>query len=697
MITITEDYQRQQQKLHENPNYGIASVFFAPIVAEIIEKFNVKSLSDYGAGKQRLNKTLVKNGVFLQDYFPYDPAFPDYGMPTPADLVCCIDVLEHIEPDLIDNVLVDLMKIVTKIGFFTIHLGPAAKILDDGRNAHLIQQPAEWWLKKMNNYFEVVDQSPHKIQGNGLCVIVAPKKQESKIDVSKYEKMKPSTIIEVDKKELLYNTPNSNAVWRVQTLFTKEPSTIQWLNRLNDKTILIDVGANVGMYSIYAAKLKNARVFAFEPESQNYSLLLKNIISNELQDLITAFPVSLSDEIKLDTLHLSKFIWDGGGSCHSFGEEVGFDLKYRNSQFTQGSISYTIDKAISEGVILQPTHIKLDVDGFEHKVMRGAFSTLRDEKLRSLCIEINPNLSEHLELIRELKELGFLYNMEQVASVERQSGPFKGCAEYIFDRLIDPKIKVFGSTLNSNNLKSDIHEKAQKHCIEKITQAKIEESPYPYVVIDNIFPEDYYNEILRLFPEADKSIALGETGRVTPGGYMDRKVTLFTEDHFNKLSEDQRIFWANFSEWIYSEEFIRTTLSRFYPWCINKLADIQDRKDEIKLKCDALLVHDNENYAIGPHTDANHRLLTFLFYTPKDASDVDLGTSIYECKDSSFICPGGKHYQFDEFNEIKKIPFIPNRLLCFVRTGKSFHGVDKIIKKDVDRKLIINNIRLLDQ
>jgi hypothetical protein len=89
--------------------------------------------------------------------------------------------------------------------------------------------------------------------------------------------------------------------------------------------------------------------------------------------------------------------------------------------------------------------------------------------------------------------------------------------------------------------------------------------------------------------------------------------------------------------------------------------------------------------------------LTFLFYTPKDASDIDLGTSIYECKDSSFICSGGKHYEFDEFTEVKKIPFIPNRLLCFVRTGKSFHGVDKIVKKDVDRKLIINNIRLMDQ
>ena len=120
MITITESYQKQQKKLHENPNYGIASIYFAPIVKEIIEKFNVKSLSDYGAGKQRLNKTLNQSGVHLENYFPYDPAFPEYGEPKSADLVCCIDVLEHIEPHLIENVLADLAKIVTKIDNFEI-------------------------------------------------------------------------------------------------------------------------------------------------------------------------------------------------------------------------------------------------------------------------------------------------------------------------------------------------------------------------------------------------------------------------------------------------------------------------------------------------------------------------------------------------------------------------------------------------
>lgn len=697
MLTITESYQKQQQKLHENPNYGIASVYFAPIVKEIIEKFKVKSLSDYGAGKQRLNKTLIKEGVFLENYFPYDPAFPEYGQPTAADLVCCIDVLEHIEPNLIDNVLADLAKIVTKIGFFSIHLGPAEKFLDDGRNAHLIQETAEWWLNKVEKYFSVLDQAPHKILGKGLCIIVRPKKNDSKIDVAKYEEMKPSTIIEVKNCKLIYNTPNQNAVWRVQTLFTKEPSTIQWLNRLNDKSVLIDVGANVGMYSIYAAKLKNARVFAFEPESQNYALLLKNIISNDLQEFITAFPVSLSDEIKLDTLHLSKFVWDGGGSCHSFGEEVGFDLKYRNSSVTQGSMSYTIDKAIAEGIIAQPTHIKLDVDGFEHKVMRGAFSTLRNEKLRSLCIEINPNLTEHMDLLHELKALGFSYNAEQVASVERQSGPFKGCAEYILDRLDQPKIKVFGFGENKNNAKSDMHVQAKKHLLDKIANAKIEESPFPYVVIDDIFPKDYYENILKYFPLIENSIPLGETTRVSKGHYQERKVTLFDEENFSKFSDEQRIFWESFSEWMYSEDFIRQTLERFHPWCINRLADIQDRKEIINVKCDGLLVHDTENYAIGPHTDASHRLLTFLFYTPPDDSDAELGTSIFECKDPSFTCPGGKHYEFDGFIESKRVPFVPNRLLCFVRTGKSFHGVNKITKKDVDRRLIINNIRLMDQ
>jgi len=103
--TISDEYLILQQELHQNPNYGIASLQFAPIISEIIKKYDIASVSDYGAGKKRLLDGLKKNGCELKAYFPYDPAFPEYGKPKPAELVCCIDVLEHIEPCKLDAVL----------------------------------------------------------------------------------------------------------------------------------------------------------------------------------------------------------------------------------------------------------------------------------------------------------------------------------------------------------------------------------------------------------------------------------------------------------------------------------------------------------------------------------------------------------------------------------------------------------------
>ena len=173
--TITEEYKMLQKKLHENPNYGVASLQFAPLVSKIIKNLNVESLSDYGAGKKNLLKGLTELGINLKVYQPYDPVFPDYGEPKEADLVCCIDVLEHIEPELIDNVLQDLANITTKFGFFSVHMGPAGKVLADGRNAHLIQKPSSWWLEKFIKHFEVLELQTHNMMGRGFWIIVKPK------------------------------------------------------------------------------------------------------------------------------------------------------------------------------------------------------------------------------------------------------------------------------------------------------------------------------------------------------------------------------------------------------------------------------------------------------------------------------------------------------------------------------------------
>ncbi len=140
-----------------------------------MQQYQLSSVSDYGAGKKNLLVGLERVGVRPEVYLPYDPVFPEYGEAKAAQLVCCIDVLEHIEPDLLDNILADLKRITTTLGFFTVHTGPAKKVLADGRNAHLIQESNSWWLKKLIPNFEIVHLQAHPQGSPGFWVIVLPR------------------------------------------------------------------------------------------------------------------------------------------------------------------------------------------------------------------------------------------------------------------------------------------------------------------------------------------------------------------------------------------------------------------------------------------------------------------------------------------------------------------------------------------
>ena len=153
---ITEEYRRMQQELHRNPAYGQMSVECAPLVARVMEATGIDEVLDYGAGKGRLGETLREMYENPLTIHHYEPAMPEWSArPQPCRLVACIDVLEHIEPDLLDNVLDDLKRVTAGIGVFTVHTGPATKTLADGRNAHLTQQPASWWLPKFIERFEL--------------------------------------------------------------------------------------------------------------------------------------------------------------------------------------------------------------------------------------------------------------------------------------------------------------------------------------------------------------------------------------------------------------------------------------------------------------------------------------------------------------------------------------------------------------
>ncbi len=252
------------------------------------------------------------------------------------------------------------------------------------------------------------------------------------ITLEEYERLNPRTELKIGDAAVVYSTPNRFTKWRVDTFFDKEPGTIEWIAGFAAGEVLADVGANVGMYTVWAAKTRAVRVFAFEPESQNFALLNRNIFFNQIGGLVTAYCLAISDVAGLSELHLSQF--KAGGSCHSLGERVDFKHDPATPVYSQGCVSARLDDLVASGVMAEPDHIKIDVDGFEPKVVAGARRIIGGGKLRSLLIEVNQNLADHRQMVAELNALGYRHDPAQVAAAERKQGPFIGCAEYVFKR-----------------------------------------------------------------------------------------------------------------------------------------------------------------------------------------------------------------------------------------------------------------------
>ena len=252
------------------------------------------------------------------------------------------------------------------------------------------------------------------------------------LTLEQYEALNPRCQLEYEGLTVQYSTPTTFTKWRVDTFFEKEPSTVEWLASFAPGAVLVDVGANVGMYTVWAAVTRGARVFAFEPESQNYALLNRNILLNGVSSTVTAYCVGLSDKSGLSVLHMADMRI--GGSCHALGEALDYAHQPLQAQFVQGSVAATIDELVADGALPVPHHIKIDVDGFEPKVVAGARATLADTRLKSLLVETNGNLEDHRAMVAQLEGAGFRYDPAQVRRAERQEGPFKGVAEYVFKR-----------------------------------------------------------------------------------------------------------------------------------------------------------------------------------------------------------------------------------------------------------------------
>lgn len=211
--------------------------------------------------------------------------------------------------------------------------------------------------------------------------------------------------------DIIFETPSALADWRGKTHLTKEPATIDWINQFKPGDVFFDIGANIGVYSLYAAIHRQVRVFAFEPSPFNFSTLCRNVVLNNLSDRLSVFCMALSNKTVIDHLHMSSV---QAGAAHTGFQkavnEFGGALKTVHAQATLG---FTMDDFIRIFKTPVPNHVKIDVDGAEPYVLAGMLETLANPSLRSILIELPARDENSLPvLLSDIISYGFIVQRE---------------------------------------------------------------------------------------------------------------------------------------------------------------------------------------------------------------------------------------------------------------------------------------------
>jgi hypothetical protein len=211
----------------------------------------------------------------------------------------------------------------------------------------------------------------------------------------------------------------------------------------------------------------------------------------------------------------------------------------------------------------------------------------------------------------------------------------------------------------------------EKHVVERLQSAQIERDPFPHFYVNDVFPQDFYDNLLVNMPSDDEFLC-----------HDPYRFTLsFDADDLARLASDRRVFWEKLYGWMSCEVFKYSIATLVYP-------DLRLRffeQPDVALKSTMSLGRNKAGFILGPHTDMPHRVFTLIFYLPKDDLNWETGTSLYRSIDSGFSCPGGPHHGFDNFIKLATIKFLPNMAFGFFKSDNSFHGVEPWLNENFVR------------
>jgi len=221
----------------------------------------------------------------------------------------------------------------------------------------------------------------------------------------------------------------------------KEPDTVEWIETfMKPGDTFYDIGANVGAYSLVAAKFfaGAVRVYAFEPAFLNFSQLCRNLFLNGCQEIVIPLSVALSDNTKIDAFNYHDLV--AGGSLHTLGEAIDYKGDRFDPVLKQPMLSYRADDLIAQFNLPVPNHIKIDVDGIELSVLKGADETLSNPALRSIVVELEEGENE-----AQISEYMFSKGFELNSKHRRRTPAMLNC---IFVRIVDPLVSAHQPTVN---------------------------------------------------------------------------------------------------------------------------------------------------------------------------------------------------------------------------------------------------------
>lgn len=238
-----------------------------------------------------------------------------------------------------------------------------------------------------------------------------------------------------DQSQLIFFTPNNLVDWRVRTLHSKEPDTIRWIDNFdkNKEIIFWDIGANIGLFSIYSAQKHkgNIKVIAFEPSSSNLRILTRNISINNFSDKIFVNQIALTNK-KNVFLDMNEPEFIEGSSLNTFGEKFNFEGKNFLAKQKYKIFGTTIDTMIDERYLNIPDYIKIDVDGLEHLILEGGDKLFKNKKVKSVLIEVNENFNTQREtVLKFMLDHNFKFITKE-NNPDNLSSKFKNTFNYIF-------------------------------------------------------------------------------------------------------------------------------------------------------------------------------------------------------------------------------------------------------------------------